>query len=375
MRRMARRWSRTFRFGVGGGLLALLMVGQGAGWFDTDPGAGADPARSEPMQQDHVAGGAFGGESAPAASAVRETVADGGAEPEQVVPVGQGRLTAAQPTVPLADQPTAESTTDRMGDQSEQPAALPSDVPPAPGAEASDAARQPAVAPATAGAQATVATEEPKAFRLALAGQVLGEGRVGEAAGVLDRLVVDFGAEDPELVALGQRLDAMVAVACEEMAQRLRAGEVFASHRLLWSLLDPASSRVDARLTDFCSGRGWPALRLSPAATESTAAVDVVLPRGRAVRVPVGDGLVRGRVISCADGEVTVRAVTPQGVSFPTMSAYAVEPEAVTAEEAVALAWAALHGGARDYAGLWAVCALQRLAGAEAPAELLTALR
>ncbi len=91
------------------------------------------------------------------------------------------------------------------------------------------------------------------------------------------------------------------------------------------------------------------------------------LAKGRAVRLLVEGTRRIGTVVASRSDRVTLRINTGQGVTFPTVDLAAVEPIDPTPDEALAMAWAALHAADPLAARLWLACAELR-AGESAPA-------
>lgn len=191
-----------------------------------------------------------------------------------------------------------------------------------------------------------------------LARRALAEDRLGACFGSIEALrQIGGGTIVPEdlATAAGQRLQLLL----DELQARLQAGEVLQADGILTALLEPAAATTTAAVETFAVARGWPSLLATAGA--AVAGWDAQpLARDRAVRFANEGTLRRSRVVAAARDQVTVRIATRDGVLYPSVPAYLVEPDAVTAAEAVELAFAALAAGDWRRAGLWCSCALLR---------------
>lgn len=283
------------------------------------------------------------------ASTAAEPVGEPAGEPKAEAKVDP-EATAAQP----APGPEAAGTTALAGRQT--PAPLD------PAAEVVSAAPQPpgGAAPGPAGID-----NDRFASLLSLVDLRLAQGEVGRALAVLAELT-------PERLSAQQR---------DEVRQRRQLAE---------QALGTSTAEVRAWLRSGDVRLATAAVRALAAGGAATAALLAELPcgaapdrpapdndgswrqpeplaKGRAVRLLVGGTRRVGTVVDSRSDRVTLRVATGQGVTFPTVELGAVEPLDPTADEAVAMAWAALHAGDPLAARLWLACAELR-AGDQPPA-------
>ncbi|MGE3174858.1 MAG: hypothetical protein AB7O97_19675 [Planctomycetota bacterium] len=286
-------------------------------------------------------------------------------------------------------RPPAPPVATDAGAPFEPPAAPTGGEAPAPVARAGrgpdPSATPPSVDPAEPSAPPAAATapgadDDRAGARTALVRSALADGRIGDALAVLERMTAR-GLDDAGLRGeVVQQLDAR----CAALVRHVDAGELLAAGAALDGLLRPPHPTAAAAVDALCAARGWPRLSAPPA----VAAVPAIEPpprlvlRDRVVALPVAADVGvdpaaapaprRARVVSESAAGVTVRAVGPDGVTFPQLPAFAVEPEAVTAVEAAELGLAALAAGDAVRARLWCACGLAR--GGAVP-DRLTYLR
>jgi len=217
--------------------------------------------------------------------------------------------------------------------------------------------------------------DDPRRARLAAIRSALAEARLGAASSAIERLRRD-GSALTEFSELAGQVERRVAGACVSLAAHLQAGEVLRARALLRELLEPSSPATIAAVERVCAEHGWPSLTGEPV-QHAIVGADAVptwrgLKDGRVVRAVRGGETVRTRIVAATDNGITLRVVGRDGVTFPTVAAWTVEPEAVKAAEAAELGLAALAVGAQRYARLWCVCGLLR---ASQPVPRLDLLR
>jgi hypothetical protein len=235
--------------------------------------------------------------------------------------------------------------------------------PGAPGRPLADAPMQPAVPSAE-----TVGIEFDRfASLLSLVDLRLDQGAPGQALAVLADLQ-RLGPNVDQRAALAARraravggLDAGVT----RVVARLAAGEVHAAAALVGELL-AAGEDAEAALAQL-EGPGW---RLVAEGSPWRQAEP--LPKGRSVRVRLASVARVGTVADCRSDRATVRIAHGQGVTFPTVPLWQLEPVDPSVEEAVALGWACVAAGEVVMARCWAQVARLRGGGAAA-AELAAA--
>lgn len=316
-----RRW--VLRGGVLTAVIAVcLLLGRGAGWIGTDPGAGD---RAEDRSAD-----------------VTPTPTP---PPTQV---GSGPAAAVPPA------PAASATGPAPSAAAEPTAAAAPTVPAAP------VERQPVDADRVAAVRA-LAMAEAEAGHFAPAVATMVE---------LARLLPG-GDAAPEVAELRQQIATLQAMAIDALCRDLADGRVLAARvRLDAMLATPDPAVVDA-IDAAAITRSWP--RLTPSTSPTAGPPASPLPADRLVRV-LREGQERtGRVVSALPAEATLRIVEARGVTFPTLPVTTVEPVDVTPVEALQQARAAAAAGDGRLVRLWVASGLAR-AGASPPAEL-TALR
>lgn len=99
------------------------------------------------------------------------------------------------------------------------------------------------------------------------------------------------------------------------------------------------------------------------------------LARGRAVRVRSGAQWLAGTIADGSSEQVTVRIPGPRGVTFPTVPLVDCEPVEARGDEALELAFAALHRGDGLLARLWLAVAREGGAAGERLQRLAELLR
>jgi hypothetical protein len=223
-------------------------------------------------------------------------------------------------------------------------------------------------APAPGGEAGTLPFDDERSARCAFARHALADGRIADALAALDGQPV----RDPDVAALHASAAARLEGACSVLAERLRAGEVHQAQAVLLRMLEPRHAVAVAALDRWTAAHSLPSLTVVAAGKPSSPAqqASALALRDRTVRLR-GEGP-RVRVVAETAAGVTVRAVGQGGVTFPTVPAYAVEPEGVTAAEAAELGLLAHSAGEDRIARLWCICGLLR---APSPPERLARLR
>lgn len=152
-------------------------------------------------------------------------------------------------------------------------------------------------------------------------------------------------------------LDALVV----RIAGALAAGEVSGAAAIAGELLAAGDDAAAA-----LSGLPGPAWRLAAQAAPWRQPEPLV--KGRSVRVRLG-GIARvGTIADCRSDRATVRLAHGQGVTFPTVPLWQIEPLEPTADEAAALGWACLAAGEVVVGRCWAHVARLRGGGPAAAA-------
>ena len=148
--------------------------------------------------------------------------------------------------------------------------------------------------------------------------------------------------------------------ACTSLASHLQAGQVLAARECLQELLEPPSAATVAALDLMSRKHDWPLLTGAQARTTTDQEQAVPswegLARGRVVRSLRHGEVARSRILAVSVDGITLRVVDKDGVTFPTVQPWTVEPESVTAAEAAELGLSALAEGELAYARLWLVC-------------------
>lgn len=227
-----------------------------------------------------------------------------------------------------------------------------------------------AAPPAAPGAVAPLGIDDPRRARFESIRAAIGAEQLGTAGAALEQLHAEVGPQ-PELVGLHELLLERVAGKCEALAAHLRAGKLLGAERRLLELLEPEAASVRAALDRLCEEQGWPTFTAEWAGEREAVPEAQPLARNRFVRVVHAGETVRSRVVAVEGDQVTLRVVGQEGVTFPTVPVWTVEPEAVTGEEAAGLGLAALAAGELHHARLWCACGLAR---SDAPGERLARL-
>lgn len=326
-RRRGRRWPLLAVVGL------LVLLGRGLGWFGSRKAAGPSPEAAAapspapapaPAVEPHGVRGSAGGP------------APGG---------GAAAGDAAAPAGPSAGDPGVRAAiVDR-----------------------------PVAAPALAA--------DRFASLLSVVAQHVAEGRLGDALAARERLrtqPLDAG-QQAALAVASSDVEAAIAAACAQLLAALGRGDVLAARRDLgafaagdatqfWPWL--AQALQLAGVADVGGDLGRPV-----SAGERPWPLPKPLARNRTVRVEWRGALHVATVVDSRADEVTVRVATATGQSYPTLRAVACEPIAASADEAVEMGFAALHGGEPLLARLWLLRArLGAGTGGGARAEQLAAL-
>ncbi len=305
--------------------------------------------------------------------------------------------------LPWGDGSAGGSAGDAGGDGAPAPttAAVVAPVPPLPlppdataatvPAEAPIAAATPAVpaaegvadaapVPPTNGNEAEAAFDDRAGARAAIVQSMLASGRIASAFAAIAQIEAGGGAT---VARLRQQADRAFTVGCTTLVEQLARGAWLEASASLQQLCTPPDAVVLERLAAFCRERGLPPLgSADPLPVADTAvraladglhlldrAVQLSPPGARAVEDDaVMPALVRARVVAERERAVTVRLVDRDGVTFPTVPIHTVEPLAITAPEAAAMAAAAWSAGDGRAARLWA--AVVQLRGGALPPVL-----
>ncbi|MCC7396229.1 MAG: hypothetical protein IT455_04110 [Planctomycetes bacterium] len=315
------------------GLLLAWLLGRGLGLF------GAGPEATQPSP-DAVAGTVVALPPPPGAppAPLGETGANGGA------------TTSTSSTV-VAAQPAVETT-------------VVANAPPAPSrGSAPDAL--PAV------------DADRFASNLSLLGTRIERGELANALAALAHLrsLPLDGAQQTALEGPAMALEQAVAAASASVLQGLCRGEVLAARDQVARLFGDGP-----QLLPFVREalRPWlldgDLLRpLAAAAGDVALPSPLPLPRHRELRVRWRGATVVARVVDSRSDQVTVSVRSERGQSFPTVAVVVCEPVAVTTDEAIEMALAALHGNDPVTARLWLVVARQRGDGTLPPRGELAA--
>lgn len=180
-----------------------------------------------------------------------------------------------------------------------------------------------------------------------------------------------FGAAAEPLRA---RIALQRARALDELERAVQQGRFQSAMLATWAFANGTEAdRKD--LQRRCEQNGWtPLLALPSARTvlpiEPPPSPDL---HGRLVLSAKSES--RTRVVAQRGRTATLRVVEAQGVTFPTVAVWQLEPDSVTADEAVELGLAALQDGEPLHARLWCAIATARGAASERHALLVQALR
>ncbi len=188
-------------------------------------------------------------------------------------------------------------------------------------------------------------------------------GDVGGALATLHQLR-QMPLNEPQHLALGVSARAVendLAAACAEVEQLLREGRVLDGHAAIVRLLGDGDPLTQPWLQSAlqAAGLGTGPLQKAPARDEPIPQPQA-LARGRAVRVRAGTAVTAAVVADSRSDQVTLRIENKNGLSFPTHARSACEPVAATRDEAIEMAFAALHAGDALLARLWLACARLR---------------
>jgi hypothetical protein len=196
----------------------------------------------------------------------------------------------------------------------------------------------------------------------------LADGRLGAAFAVLQ------GFAAPAARELERQARDRLAAVVHLLEGEIAAGEVLAAHRRLLLLLDTPSADVEAALDAVAAARGWPSLRSRTRAPGDVPPAEP-LPADRAVRAVLPSGqTLRSRIVARFAEGATLRSSGPDGVTFPTVPWWQLEPEAATAAEAAELGFAALGAEQVLLARVWCACGLSRPAEGTARLQQLREL-
>ena len=316
-RRRGKRW-------VVVGLLLAWLLGRGLGLF------GAGPEATQPSA-DAVAGTVVASPPPPGAppAPLGETGANGGA-------------TSATSVAVVAAADAVESTV----------------VASAPAASAPPARR-----PGPAADALPLVDADRFASNLSLLGTRTERGELANALAALAHLraLPLDGAQQAALEGPARALEQAVAAASASLLQGLCRGEVLAARDQVARLFGDGP-----QLLPFVREalRPWlldgDLLRPLAAAGDGALPSPLPLPRHRELRVRWRGATVVARVVDSRSDQVTVSVRSERGQSFPTVAVVVCEPVAVTTDEAIEMALAALHGNDPVTARLWLVVARQR---------------
>ncbi len=283
-------------------------------------------------------------------------------------PVPADRELAASPGAQLAPIPTP---TPRTPD--EPPPTSAAAVVPAPEVTVLAVAPAPAAESAIETAAAAGVESDRLGARLALARAAAVDGRLGAAMELLDGVELAVAEE------LRGSLSKQLERGLTEFDRHVRSGAFHAAVALLEHWAPRHETCVAAALLQCTKARGWPSLHDVSSDTVPPPVTSIEPPpapqlQGRLVRCPSRDAapLARVRVLAQNGQRATLRVVSPQGVTFPSLPAWQLEPEAPTALDATELGLAAYADGGQLAARVWCAIALAR---SEQPSPRLRSLQ
>ncbi len=165
--------------------------------------------------------------------------------------------------------------------------------------------------------------------------------------------------------------------AVNQLEQRVQDGEILAAYLQLLAMLQPEHREVRNGLASLTRAKLWPVLHLG-SVTMSFAEADI-LPllswqRHRRLRVWHEQQVLAAQAWRCEPLQLTLRLPTPQGVTFPCLSYWQVEPVQASIDDAVTLARHALEPGKPGLARLWLCHCLARGAADQASVKALARL-
>jgi hypothetical protein len=156
-------------------------------------------------------------------------------------------------------------------------------------------------------------------------------------------------------------LEAAVGGLCAQLVQSLCRGQVLSARADVARLCSDGHSLAAPWLDSAMRSMGHDAGLLRERAAKPGATLPIAKPlaRGREVRVLRQGKLLTGIVAESKSDQVTVRLASATGMSFPTVAVVATEPVAASHDEAIEMAWAALHADDVVLARLWFAYARQ----------------
>jgi hypothetical protein len=319
------------RIGLALALVLAILIGRGVGWFGRDAApSGGDGAAN--VSEAAVP-------PAPAPSPM----------PTAPPPATTTPPTTAANAVPTTTPAPSAVPTPRTAD------AVPDTKPPAapPTGETKTAAKS---TESTSQRRPTMDADR-FASLLSLLVANTGDGDLGGALATLHHLRGQ-SLDEPQAAAVAGAiapLEAAVGALCAQLVQSLCRGQVLAARADVARLCGDghafAAPWLDSAMQAI--GRRDGLLRERAAKTPATLPIAKPLARGREVRVLRQGRLLTGIVVESKSDQVTVRLPSPTGLSFPTVAVVATEPVAASRDEAIEMAWAALHAGDVVLARLW----------------------
>lgn len=184
-------------------------------------------------------------------------------------------------------------------------------------------------------------------------------GDIGNALATLQQLR-QMPLDEPQRLALAgsaRTVETELATACGKVVQALCQGRVLDGHALFVRMLGETDPLTQSWLSSALQVAGLGDVPLQPVRTnDGPIPQPQALPRGRAVRVLRGNNLAAAVVADSRSDQVTVRIEDGSGMSFPTVARTQCEPVAPTRDEAIEMAFAALHAGEPLLARLWFAC-------------------
>lgn len=251
--------------------------------------------------------------------------------------------------VPTAAAPAAAPLAEPARPEAAPPAApdpVPAAAPPA--AAPVDATPDAAVDPDRFGLEVSLLRTRTEAHHLGGALQVLHE---------LRALPLD-AVQTAALQAAADDFETALAAAAADVVKALVDGRVLAAAAAVHDVLTDDPGHAESVFAQALAPGGvGPGLRSLPADDGAPWPVPRALRKGRDVRVVLDGSTVRGQVVDGNAERVTLRVVDARGVTFPSLARIACEPIDPSGEEALEMAFAALHARDGVLARLWLCCA------------------
>lgn len=238
----------------------------------------------------------------------------------------------------------------------------------APVVGATTEAAVPAAVERVADAATEPATDQLGA-RLSLANDRLEAGDFREAEAIVDGSAFGVAAEP-----LRARIAQQRTLALDELERAVQQGR-FQAALLATAAFANGTEKDQNDLQQRCEQKGWTSLIAVPSPRAILPIEPPPSPDLHGRLVLSANSELRTRVVAQRGRTATLRVVEAQGVTFPTVAVWQLEPDSVTADEAVELGLAALQDGEHLHARLWCAIATARGAASERHALLVQALR